>query len=140
MRSVLVDTGAWIGLLSKNDQYAAQAAAHYGELTSAGARLVTTNYVVDETATRLRYGAGLHAALRFRTMLDEGVAARSVTVAWIDESLDREGWRILEQYADVKLSLTDATSAAVAGKRKISEVFGFDSDFEALGLLVLPLH
>jgi predicted nucleic acid-binding protein len=140
VRAVLVDTGAWIGLLSKNDQYAAQAAAHYSELTSAGARLVTTNYVVDETATRLRYGAGLRAALGFRAMLDEAIASRRVTVAWVDESLEREGWKLLGQYADVKLSLTDATSAAVARKRKISEVFGFDSDFEALGFLVLPLR
>lgn len=140
MKSVLVDTGAWIALLSQSDEHAERAAAHYGGLVDVGARLVTTNYVVDETATRLRYGAGLRAALDFRRMLDAAVAVRRLRIGWVDEALERDAWRILEQYADVKLSLTDATTAAVARRRKIGEIFGFDRDFEALGLLVLPLR
>lgn len=138
MRAVLVDTGAWIALLSRDDQYAERARAHYRELAAEGARLVTTNYVVDETATRLRYGAGLEAALGYRRMLDESVTQRRLRIAWIEESIEREAWRVLEQYRDVALSLTDATTGAVARRSKITEIFGFDSVFEALGLIVLP--
>ena len=138
MRSALVDTGAWIALLSRADQYAATAAERYRTLSAEGARLVTTNYVVDETATRLRYGAGLDAALAYRRMLDDSVKARRLRIAWVDESIEREAWRLLEQYRDVTLSLTDATTAVAARRSRISEIFGFDRDFEALGLLVLP--
>lgn len=138
MRSVLVDTGAWIALLSRNDQYAEPAQARYRELAAEGARLVTTNYVVDETATRLRYGAGLDAALGYRRMLEASISQRRLRIAWVDDSLEREGWRLLEQYRDVVLSLTDAVTGAVARRSKIGEIFGFDSDFEALGLLVRP--
>ena len=138
MRSVLVDTGAWIALLSRADQHAGAAAERYRVLSAEGARLVTTNYVVDETATRLRYGAGLDAALGYRRMLDESVKARRLRIAWVDETVEREAWRLLEQYRDVTLSLTDATTAVAARRARIGEIFGFDRDFEALGLLVLP--
>lgn len=138
MKSVLVDTGAWIALLSRSDQHAAAATERYGDLAGEGVRLVTTNYIVDETATRLRYGAGLDAALAFRNMVDNSVQSRRLRIAWIDEPIEREAWRILEQYRDVNLSLTDATTAATARRTRIGEIFGFDRDFEALGLLVLP--
>lgn len=58
MRTVVVDTGAWIALLSRDDRYFEAARAHYEALRQEGARLVTTNYVVDEAATRFRHGAG----------------------------------------------------------------------------------
>ena len=59
-------------------------------------------------------------------------------IAWVDETVEREAWRLLEQYRDVTLSLTDATTAVAARRARIGEIFGFDRDFEALGLLVLP--
>ena len=138
MKSVVVDTGAWIALLSRADQHAAAAADRYGELVAEGTRLVTTNYIIDETATRLRYGAGLDAALAYRRMLDDSVQARRLRITWVDETIEREGWRVLEQYRDVNLSLTDATTAVAARRARIAEIFGFDRDFEALGLIVLP--
>jgi uncharacterized protein len=138
MNSVVVDTGAWIALLSRGDQHAAAAAERYRVLSAEGTRLVTTNYIVDETATRLRYGAGLDAALAYRRMLDDSVKARRLRIAWVDETIEREAWRLLEQYRDVTLSLTDATTAVAARRARLSEIFGFDRDFEALGLAVLP--
>lgn len=140
MTLVLVDTGAWIALLSRDDQYATAATEHYRHLRAAGARLVTTNYVVDETATRLRYGAGLAAALAFKNMLDSAVEAKFLRVLSVDETIERAAWRVLERYADATLSLTDATSIAVAQKARVGEVFSFDRDFEAAGLLVQPLR
>jgi len=136
--TVLVDTSAWIGILNRKDGRHAESLGRYQELSRAGARLVTSNYVIDETATHLRYEAGLRAALAFRETLVSATGKGHLRIGWIDEKLEREGWRILEQYSDVKLSLTDATSVALARSAKIVEVFGLDADFEALGFVVLP--
>lgn len=138
MSTVFVDTSGWIALLSHDDRLHDQALVHYDQLVSDGSRLLTNNYVVDETATRLRYGLGLRAALEFRGMVLDAAAARRLRVSWIDERAETEAWKILEQYADVKLSLTDAVCAVTARAAKITEVFGCDSDFEALGFVVLP--
>lgn len=138
MSSIFVDTGAWIALLKRNDSLHTEARMYYESRVAARDRLLTTNYVVDETATRLRYDAGLDAALVFRRALDEAIAGRRLRLAWIDERLEREAWHFLERYADVELSLTDATSAVVARRAKVREVFGFDADFRALGFDVRP--
>lgn len=122
----------------QNDSLHPRARAYYDELTAAGAGFLTTNYVVDEVATRLRYDIGLRAALAFHDVLTGMCAAGHARIRWIDERSENEGWRIMEQYADVKLSLTDATSAAVARSSRITEIFGFDSDFHALGFFVAP--
>lgn len=71
-------------------------------------------------------------------MLLAALAARRLRIAWIDERSEAKVWRLLEQYRDVKLSLTDATCAVTARAGRIIEVFGCESDFEALGFVVLP--
>ena len=136
--TTFVDTGAWIALLKSDDQMHGRARRYYQDRLGAGERFLTTNYVVDETATRLRYDAGLRAALAFRDAVRGSVGMRRLRVVWIDARLEGEGWAILERYDDVPLSLTDATSAAVAGRGKVRTVFGFDQDFRAVGLDVQP--
>lgn len=63
---------------------------------------------------------------------------KRVRVVWIDRRLEGAAWSILEQYADVPFSFTDATTVAVARSRRIREIFAFDEDFEAVGLTVGP--
>lgn len=138
MTPIFVDTGGWIALLKRDDHMHVRARDYYEKLVAEGARFLTTNYVVDETATRLRYDAGLAAALAFRGALDRSLSERRLRVGWIDPRLEREGWDLMERHADVELSLTDATSAAVARRAKVSEVFGFDTDFRAFGFQLRP--
>jgi uncharacterized protein len=133
-----VDTGAWIALLKGDDHMHQRARRHYERRSTEGARFLTSNYVVAETATRLRYDAGLNAALSFRVALDRAASHRRLRIAWVDASLERDGWTIMEQFADVSLSLTDAISAAMARRAKATEIFGFDADFRALGFDVQP--
>ncbi len=133
-----VDTGAWIALLKRDDHMHERARRHYERRLADGTRFLTTNYVVAETATRLRYDAGLDASLAFRRALDRSISERRLRIAWIDARLEREGWAVLERFADVPLSLTDATSSVVARRAKAGEVFGFDADFRALGFDVQP--
>lgn len=138
MNTVFVGTSGWIALLSRDDRLHARALARYDELMRDHSRLLTDNYVVDETATRLRYGLGLTAALGFRQMLTDATGSGRLRVALVDEKAEAEAWRVLEQYRDVKLSLTDATCAVTARAARITDVFGCDSDFEALGFVVVP--
>lgn len=135
---IFIDSGGWIALLNRTERLHPAARDYYAERVAERERFLTTNYVVDETATRLRYDAGLEAALSFRAALERAVRARRLRVAWIDTRLEREGWGILQRYADIDLSLTDATSVVVARRAKVREVFGFDRDFLALGFDLQP--
>jgi len=103
-----------------------------------GTRFVTTNYVVSETATWLRYRAGLTAALAFRDRLGAAAEGSLVRLIRVEERADRDAWDLMEQYADVRLSFDDATSAVVARASGSTQIFGFDGDFRALGFDVQP--
>jgi predicted nucleic acid-binding protein len=135
---VFVDTGAWIALLRKDDAKHMDAARGWARLLRDGARLITSSFVVSESATRLRYDAGLPAALAFRDRIRQAVDRGLLRVVWIDEEVADEGWGVLERYADLALSLTDATSAAIATRLRITDVFTFDADFRPMGFTLHP--
>lgn len=60
-----IDTGAWIALYERKDQHHKDACSIFKELQWQRERLYTTDYVIDETVTRLRYDAGHWAAVEF---------------------------------------------------------------------------
>ena len=68
---IFVDTGAWIGLLNPRDQHHGVAATIYNRLVRQRARIVTTDYVIDETITRLRYDVNHPAAVKFLDFINQ---------------------------------------------------------------------
>lgn len=136
--AVFADSGAWVAIVNDKDRHHAAAASQAAALASSGTRILTSNYVVDETATRLRYDIGLGPALAFRGLLREGIGGGSIRVAWVDARVEDEAWGLLEQRPELKLSFTDATSAVISRRAKVSQVFGFDADFRALGFDLVP--
>jgi hypothetical protein len=67
-----------------------RARAFYEGCVARGDRFLPTNYVTDETATRLPYDAGLCAAQSFRGALIRSVEERRLRIAWIDPRLEGE--------------------------------------------------
>jgi len=55
MVPVFVDTGGWIAMAVSRDQYHQQAAFYYQGLSRNKVPLLTSNYVLTETYTRIRY-------------------------------------------------------------------------------------
>ena len=62
---IFVDTGAWIALTDKSDHYHLEANQIYAALKQRNPRFVTTDYIIDETVTRLRYDANHQVAVTF---------------------------------------------------------------------------
>ena len=60
---IFVDSGAWIALSNQTDQHHRDALAVYNDLKKEKVRLLTTDYVIDETTTWLRYRVS-HALLK----------------------------------------------------------------------------
>jgi hypothetical protein len=138
MRLVYVDTGAWIALLWKRDKAHQKVASHLRALRTDGEVLVTSEAAVGETATRLRYDAGLSATLAFHRYLEEAVAARGLRIRGTDVSLRKEAFAIMERHADLVLSYADCVGAAVARETGARAVLGLDNDFRILGFTLEP--
>jgi uncharacterized protein len=133
---VYVDSGAFIALLRRKDRDHERVVKHLVRLREAGDRLVTSDAVVSETATRLRYDVGVDGALAFRHLLD--AAGRQLLVRDSDATTRAAAFDLMAGYADLRLSYADCVGCVVARSVRASAVFGLDDDFRVLGFALEP--
>jgi predicted nucleic acid-binding protein len=98
-------------------------------------RLYTSNYIVDETLTLLRYHCGHNVAVTFRKTIE---TSKLVQVLWVTEALERAAWNIFEKRSDKEYSFTDCTSFALMDAEAIRNAFAFDDHFSQQGYNVVP--
>lgn len=94
--------------------------------------------MLAETATRLRYDAGLRPALALRELVDAAVAVGRLTVRYSDPGLDGRAWDLMARYGDQSLSFADCVGAVTAREASAAAVFGLDADFSMLGFALEP--
>lgn len=138
MRRVYVDTGAFIALIWQRDRDHERVAAAFRRLRADAALLVTSEAVISETATRLRYDAGLATVAAFRSVLDRSEAQRTLRVRPTDSVLRGAAFDVMDRYADLRLSFADAVGVAIARDERADAVLALDEDFRALGFTVEP--
>ena len=93
----------------------------------------TTNYILDETITLLRFKASFNAALKFKKKIEKSKILR---VIWIDETVIKDANEIFRKHSDLKLSFTDCTSFAVMKRLGINSALSFDEDFKKMGFII----
>lgn len=127
---LFVDSGAWIALRSRRDQYHAEADRWFRQAIDQRIALVTTNLVIAETHRLTLFRAGFDAALRALDRLD---ASPSVTVHFATREDHLAARRWIERLVPRPISYADAVSFAVIEQTACSHVLGFDEDFAAAG-------
>ena len=135
MRSVFVDTSAFVALRNKSEAEHGRARTALSGLLEEGATLFTSNYVVAETYTALLVRVGREEAIewgrRFR-------ATEAIELVRLGAEVEDEAWAILESHADKRWSYVDATSFALIERHGGGEAFAFDTHFSQRGLRVWP--
>ena len=131
---IFVDTGAWIAILNPNDQYHREAIALYRNFQQQKTRFLTTDYIIDETVTRLRYDTNHSIAVMFLSQTERLVEENILTVIEIDNRIFREAKALFRQYDSTRLSFTDCTSFVVCRENNIREAFAFDQHFAMMGI------
>jgi len=132
LQFAFVDTGAWYALLDKKDPDHAAIVEAFGEYRG---RLVTSNYVFDETLTLARFHLGWSVAHQFGNTLRARRVARMERISPQDEAA---AWSIFEQRQDRHYSFTDCTSFALVRRLALPICLAIDPDFRAFGLHCLP--
>jgi predicted nucleic acid-binding protein len=138
MPGALVDASGWLALLMADHDRHPEVRQVLADLTRAGTALATTNYILDEAATDLRRHCGLVVSLRFLVSLEQAQAVHRLRLLWVDQRAHEEAWRLLQQYRELPLSFTDATTAAVARANRIEQIVGTDPNFAEIGFRVAP--
>jgi uncharacterized protein len=133
MSAIFVDTWAWYALVDVADSDHSLAQIANEELLNRGHTFVTTNLVVAETLTLIRYHLHHAAALRFHQTLQQLVASGLLQLVRISEEHEAAAWTIFAQYADQAFSYTDCTSFAVMRDLQLDHVFTADHHFATMG-------
>jgi len=135
---VFVDTGGWLSVINEADQYHRAGSAYFQGLIQRRGVAFTTDFVLDETITRLRYDAGHRKATAFLHLIRRSVNVGTLIVLRIGEDHWREAEAIFLRHADARLSFTDCTSFAILREDPVDEVFGYDAHFEMMGYILGP--
>ncbi|MFA4957973.1 MAG: type II toxin-antitoxin system VapC family toxin [Candidatus Methanoperedens sp.] len=135
---IFVDTSAFLALVNEKDNNHTAAIQFIEQIKNGNIRIkkiVTSDYIIDETLTRIRYSVGHKEAVDWGTDI---LASRVIEKIEIGNEIFRSAWEQFCSYNDKKLSFTDCTSFALMKKRGIEKVFSFDGDFERIGFVLLP--
>jgi len=136
---IFVDTGAWIAVTDTFDQYHRQAVKIYSLLKKERKRFVTTDYVIDETVTRLRYDAGHSSALRYLDLLALAQETGTLRIVYNTEAIFQKAITVFRRYDTVDISLTDCVSFVVCQQLEILYAFSFDKHFPIMGISLCGL-
>jgi len=129
------DTGAWCALYDRSDVHHARASAFLQEIKRQKAQLITSDYVLDESLTLLRFRVGHREAVEFGKWILQSQLVKRINV---DEKIWQAAWEIFVKYDDKAFSFTDCTSFAIMQQLGLINAFAFDHNFEQAGFVMLP--
>ena len=124
-----VDTGGWLAVVVRTDQYHDVGVLHYEALINRRERLFTSDYVLDETVTRIRYDASHSTAVASLDLIGAAERSGSLQILHVDNMVWRAAESLFRQYHDQDFSFTDCTSFLLPQQADVDEVFGFDHHF-----------
>jgi predicted nucleic acid-binding protein len=130
---IFVDTGPFLALYRKRDQYHAEAARLWRELQPP---FLTHNHVVDEFAT------GFGRLIGFREAADrvgDWYASTQLRVVPATREDEMEALQWMRKYAHQRISFTDCVSFAMMRRLRIATAFTFDRHFRDAGFQVIGL-
>ena len=127
---VFVDTSGFYALLVKKDQHHEQARTWLEQASQQQKRLLTTDYVLDETATLLKMRGWRHLLPAFFDSVMESEACR---VNWTDSSLFRQTVRFALKHQDKEWSFTDCLSFVVMRRESSFHALTSDAHFPQAG-------
>jgi hypothetical protein len=135
MNALFVDTGGWMACADRSDPAHEACVAVRDAALEAGHLLITTDFVVDETLTLIRFRLGLAAADAWWGQINGSTRLR-----WerIDSERFERARHLFFQYRDKDLSFTDCTSVAVMRELKVTTAITTDGHFRQVGFQIVP--
>lgn len=132
MERLFVDTSAWFAYVNRDDS---NHAAMQEVLRQHQGRLVTSNYVFDETVTLCRHRLGHAVAARVGAALLDPTSADLIRIGVEDE---HAAWGLFVARADKLYSFTDCTSFVLMRRLGLGRSAALDDHFRQEGFSTLP--
>jgi hypothetical protein len=131
-KQIFVDTSGWYAaIVSKDsDHKAAREFLHHNT-----SKLITSDYVMDETVTLLQSRLGHQYAVRFLDMLQ---SSQQVQLVFLTPNYLKATIDLFRNRADKEWSFTDCSSFILMQEYQIQIAFAFDEHFRQAGFQMKP--
>ena len=130
-----MDTAGWMACADSGDPAHVRSCEARDAALEAGQTLVTTDFVVDESLTLIRFRLGVTAADTWWQQID-----RSPRLRWerVDSHRFENARQLFFQYRDKDFSFTDCTSFAIMRELRMTHAITTDRHFRQMGFHMLP--
>ena len=128
--SLFVDTNGLYALLVPEDPEHARAVSTLQRLQRAGGRAITTDYILDESATLLMSRNKHHVAVRMFQFMEDSEACEVIPV-WPDHFV--EASEMFQRHGDKRYSFTDCASFVVMKAYDLHDALTSDPHFRIAG-------
>jgi hypothetical protein len=137
VKALFVDTAGWMACADASDPDHGRCRDARDKALDGGHALVTTDFVVDETLTLVRFRLGLAAAQAWWQQIDGTARLR-----WerIDSERFERARALFFQYRDKDFSFTDCTSFVTLREVRLTHVLTTDGHFRQMGFQMVPSH
>lgn len=137
-KRIFIDTSAWIDFLLTKEKYHKQISDYLISEVKKGSKFFTSDYVLNESYTRLITGQSLKSARVLKNKFRELEKEKQLLVLWTDEVFFNKAWDYFEKFSEHQLSFTDATIYTFIKDLKIDEIITLDQGFKKVGVTVKP--
>lgn len=133
--TLFVDTWGWLVLEDGADVDHDRTAASYDDFRRSGGGAVTTDYVLDETVTRLFRRRPFTEARKFMEGLLASAAGGYLAIERITRARFARAWELRLRYDDKqRISFTDLTSFVVMQEAQVADVLTQDEHFAQVNM------
>lgn len=116
------DSDAFVGLYLPEDAHFVTASSLYQRMKAEDQSVVTSSWVVAETATVLSHRAGQAQAIAFLSMIEQS----QFPVIHINEELQQEATHLFKAQTQKGTSMTDCSNVVLVRRFAIPAIFSFD--------------
>lgn len=132
MQRLFVDTSAWFAFANRGDPEHKGVAALLGKPRG---RLITSNFIFDETVTLCLHRLGRPVAQKVGCVLLDTARVDLLRITPEDENA---AWELFCKRPDHTYSFTDCTSFVIMRRLGINTAAALDDDFASEGFESLP--
>jgi predicted nucleic acid-binding protein len=132
---LFVDSWGWLSLEDGQEQFHQAAKRCYGERRGKPGRIVTSDFVLDETITHLFRHRPFDEAWRYLEGVLESAAIGFVSIEHVTEARFLQALEMRRRFRDKPgISFTDLTSMVILRELRITDVLTADRHFQQVGL------
>lgn len=130
---LFLDTGVLFAYFDKSDSEHKKISSI---LDSSKDIFYTTNYIIDELITLLRFRN--FKVSQIKAFIDDIRNEKIAFLLYVTPEIEELAWVLLNKYKDHKFSFTDCTSFVIMRENGIKKACALDDHFKTAGFTVFP--